>query len=234
MLAKNILSLTEARKNIFSLTDEVEKEGKTFILTERGRAKAALIPIALFDSFSEASPKRSRGMDHASGFLTKSFPAPVWVARDGCDQGYQRKSGNDWEEERAYAQSILYVKLVEQFGYEPHQIEVGHPVAIASAEGLQHFELDLIVKDTEGWPSIFCMLIPWAAVLPEQEKAIWLLYAFAEEMQVGERLSWLVGFSHQCRQKKGESKAFVIDYKKYPTFALWQSGGKKKKETLSF
>ena len=234
MLAKNILPLTEARKNIFTLVDEVEKEEKSFILTERGRAKAALIPITLFDRFSELSSQHVRRTYSLPGALVQSLQAPVWIARDGCEQGYQRKSESEWVEEKAYAQSILYVKLVEQFGYEPRQIEVGHPVELISSEGTQHFELDLVVRDKEGWPTILCVLIPWAAVLPEQDKAIWFLYTSAEAMGIGRSLSWLVGFSHQCQQKKGKSRAFVIDFKKYPTFALWQAGGREKKEGLSF
>jgi prevent-host-death family protein len=234
MLAKNILSLTEARKNIFSLVDEVNKENTTFILTEHGRAKAALISIALFDRISDSSSKKRVPQFPQSFFVKNSVSAPVWMVRDGDEVGYQRDSTDAWEEERAYARSILYVTLVEKFKHEPQRIEVGHHVELSSSSGSQHFEIDLIVSDQGGNPFMVCMLIPWTATLKEQEEAIRLFYLLIENVDITAKPSWLVGFSYEYKNKKGQSRAFVIDYKKYPTFALWQAGGKERKEELAF
>ena len=53
MNSKNSLSLTEARKNIFKLADEVQKGSKHYYLTEKGRAKAVLMSADEFDSWQE-------------------------------------------------------------------------------------------------------------------------------------------------------------------------------------
>lgn len=50
---KKTISTTDARKNIFKLTDEVQKPGVHYILTERGRAKAVLMSAEEFDSWRE-------------------------------------------------------------------------------------------------------------------------------------------------------------------------------------
>ncbi len=50
---KKILSLTEARKNIFQIIEDIEKNGAYYTLTERGRAKAVIMPAQDFESWQE-------------------------------------------------------------------------------------------------------------------------------------------------------------------------------------
>ena len=53
MSIKNILSITEARKNIFNLADQVQKKGVYYTLVERGRPKAVLMSAEQFASWQE-------------------------------------------------------------------------------------------------------------------------------------------------------------------------------------
>jgi len=53
MNSKNTLSITEARKKIFKITDEVQKGSNYFVLTEKGRAKAVIMSADEFDSWQE-------------------------------------------------------------------------------------------------------------------------------------------------------------------------------------
>ena len=50
---KNIISITEARKKIFHIADEVQKPGTVYILTENGRAKAVMLSAEEFESWQE-------------------------------------------------------------------------------------------------------------------------------------------------------------------------------------
>lgn len=50
---KNVIPVTEARKNIFSLVDDVDKKRSRFLLTDRGRAKAVIMSADEFDSWQE-------------------------------------------------------------------------------------------------------------------------------------------------------------------------------------
>jgi len=53
MNSKNTLSLTEARKNIFDIAEDVQKPGTYYTFTENGSPKAVLISAEQFDSLME-------------------------------------------------------------------------------------------------------------------------------------------------------------------------------------
>jgi len=50
---KKVLPLTEARRNIFKIVADIEKDGSCYGLTERGRIKAVLMPADEFESWRE-------------------------------------------------------------------------------------------------------------------------------------------------------------------------------------
>ena len=53
MRLKNILSITEARKNLFKLIDRAQKKGNYFVLTERGKPKAVIMSADEFVAWQE-------------------------------------------------------------------------------------------------------------------------------------------------------------------------------------
>jgi len=53
MSTKNILSITEARKNIFKLSDAVQKSGVYYTFVQHGRPKVVLMSADEFDSWQE-------------------------------------------------------------------------------------------------------------------------------------------------------------------------------------
>lgn len=53
MSLKNIISITEARNNLFKITDQVQKSGTYFTLTEHGRAKVVIMSADEFESWQE-------------------------------------------------------------------------------------------------------------------------------------------------------------------------------------
>ncbi len=53
MNSKTTLSISEARKKIFQLADEVQKPGVHYTLTENGRPKAVLMSVEEFESWAE-------------------------------------------------------------------------------------------------------------------------------------------------------------------------------------
>lgn len=50
---KNIISTTEARKNLFSIVDAVASPNTFYTLTDRGRAKAVIMSADEFESWAE-------------------------------------------------------------------------------------------------------------------------------------------------------------------------------------
>lgn len=53
MKPKTTISLTEARKRIFEIADEVQKPGNYYTFTENGRPKTVLMSFEEFDSWVE-------------------------------------------------------------------------------------------------------------------------------------------------------------------------------------
>jgi len=53
MSIKNIISITEARNNFFKITDQIQKSGAYFTLTEHGRAKVVIMSAEEFESWQE-------------------------------------------------------------------------------------------------------------------------------------------------------------------------------------
>lgn len=53
MSTSNILSITEARKRIFELADQVQIPGRYFTVTEKGRPKAVIMSSEEFESWQE-------------------------------------------------------------------------------------------------------------------------------------------------------------------------------------
>lgn len=53
MNSKTTLSITEARKRIFDIAEDIQKPGKYYTLTENGRPKAVLMSAEHFDSLME-------------------------------------------------------------------------------------------------------------------------------------------------------------------------------------
>ena len=53
MNIKTTLPITEARKQIFKITDDVQQPGNYYTLTENGRPKAVLISAEEFESWQE-------------------------------------------------------------------------------------------------------------------------------------------------------------------------------------
>ena len=53
MDAKTILSISEARKNIFKIAEKVQKPAVYYILTEKGRPKVVVLSAEEFESWQE-------------------------------------------------------------------------------------------------------------------------------------------------------------------------------------
>lgn len=53
MDSKTTISITEARKKIFDIAEEVQKPNKYYTLTEKGRPKVVLMSAEEFDSIME-------------------------------------------------------------------------------------------------------------------------------------------------------------------------------------
>lgn len=70
MSTKTTISITEARKRIFDIADEVQRPGSVYTLTDKGRPKAAVISAEEYDSLMEtieilSDPKALKRIEQA-------------------------------------------------------------------------------------------------------------------------------------------------------------------------
>jgi len=76
MKTKTTLPISEARKKIFEIAEEVQKPSNYYTLTEKGRAKAVIMSAEQFDSLKEdleilGNPKIMAGIKQAEEELKK-------------------------------------------------------------------------------------------------------------------------------------------------------------------
>lgn len=76
MSVKNTISITEARKRIFDISDEVQRPGTVYTLTENGKPKVAVLSAEEFDSLMEtleilSDPKAMKRIEQAEKELAR-------------------------------------------------------------------------------------------------------------------------------------------------------------------
>ena len=81
---KKVLPLTEARKNIFKIVADIEKEGSCYGLTERGRIKAVLMSADEFESWREtlAVMKEFPDLDKSIADAKKDWNNKAYISLD--------------------------------------------------------------------------------------------------------------------------------------------------------
>ena len=83
---KNIISITEARANIFDIAEKVQKVGNHYIFTEGGKPKLAVMSADEYDSLMEDLALASD---------------PKWVAKmKSMDEDFAKGEFVPWEEVR--------------------------------------------------------------------------------------------------------------------------------------
>lgn len=91
MNSKNTISITEARKRIFDIAEEVQKPGVYFTLTEKGRAKAVVMSAEEYESWIETMevmrmfPDLSKDIEEAERDIKKGnyITLDELLAKDG-------------------------------------------------------------------------------------------------------------------------------------------------------
>lgn len=83
MESKRTLSVTEARKRIFEIIEEVQKPDTYYILTEKGRPKAVILSVEEFESLRETIETLEEIPD-----LAKDIVEYERDRKTGADQSY--------------------------------------------------------------------------------------------------------------------------------------------------
>jgi antitoxin YefM len=97
-MIKNVISISEARKNIFQIANEVQKPDNYYTLTENGRPKIVIISADEFESWLETvevlnSPEIMREIaDTKRAYIAKDFvPLSVYDNKSKYVQSSTKK-----------------------------------------------------------------------------------------------------------------------------------------------
>jgi prevent-host-death family protein len=244
MRTKTTLSISEARKNIFLIAEEVQKKNAYYTLTERGRPKVVMLSAERFESLI----KKKMG-DFMNSVLGEEKTSSSWgyvladearenyekrenifhralILRDDSMKKYSYKKGEDPKFlEDEYIKALLYVGLIEKYGYPIRYIELGRYIRTNGEERKRYIEVDIVINDKNNNAEIIFEVTSFHDYEKSRGKIIQDLFDIAGVINWGGKLKYLVYYSRSNENDALKEKISVIDYKKYKNFASWKKAG---------
>lgn len=233
MRVKNILPITEARKNIFALAEKVQDQKTCYTLTEHGRPKAVLVAAEKFEALSE---KKSTEFLLADGGGKKydckktEGGAPLIILRDLSGVSYVSKFFIDSERNRKeLIKAKMLVDLVEKHRYPLDRLELNKVMQLGKTTPAKLVEIDILASDRNGRPEVF-----FAAALPERyeqerDETVRSFFELSKGLfQAGQKKLFFVYYTLGKNFEDGltEEKLAVIDCARYRNFYAWKTLGR--------
>lgn len=221
MNTETTLSITAARKKLFLIAGEVERENIYYTLTEYGKPKVVVVSSAKFERLLEAG----RSPAALPGYGIPSF------VKDAGAQKYGEQKTSLKEKEIAKAQ--LYVDLVEKYAYPVDVIDTGIYVSVGGNGSRRFMEADMVVWDVHGNPRIVFAVAPFGDYERDFERTIKDLFEIGNAINgEKEHLHYLVYYSRSFTNGRAQKKITVIDIQKHKTLADWEKGGRKMEKNI--
>lgn len=209
------LSITEARKKLFLIANEVTRENIYYTLTEYGRPKIVIVSAKNFGELSEG------GQSQVSPY---GYGIPFFV-RDGGTQKYGEQKTSLKEKEIVKAQA--YVELVEKYGYSFDQIDIGIYVSVGGEGSRRFMEADMVVWDTHGNPCMVLAIAPFGDYERDFERTVKDLFEIGNAIDNGKNhLHHLLYYSRSFSDGRAQKKISAIDFSKNKTFDEWEKDGR--------
>ena len=231
MKTKNTMPLTEARRNIFSLADAVQKPDTHYILTDRGVPKMVAISVKKFEQLMNGGEKfqLADGNSRKYGFQGNQFFSKTLIIRDESRVIYL--SGNDQNQNSRYQEeglikSQLFVKLIEEYSYPLGIIELGRYVKVGGENSRKYIEADIIINDERGNVDTIFEVGLFSEYEKNADKIISDLFDLASALSWVKKPKNLIYFSRSCKNGNAQEKATVIDYSKFNSFLAWKKAGR--------
>jgi len=229
MKTKTTLPITEARKNIFSIAEEVQKPDVYYTLTERGIPKAVVLSAERFELLVEKKEKDWMLSDKPSGFFSNNshrFPK-ILVIRDESKIVYLSDDDHDLKyREEALIKSQLYIDLIEKYKYPLSLVEIGRYVKVGGKESKRYIEADVIINDKRGNVRMIFEVSPFKDFENNLDRVVADLFDLAYASTWAKKPEKLVYFSKTHHNGKSEEKIVAVDYTKFNTFASWKKSGR--------
>ena len=247
MRTKTTLSISEARKNFFSIADEVQSPDTYYTLTERGRPKAVIVSADRFEALvNQQNIQTVRAISAGSDIIQEQG----WVLRESPKRKYgdtfpkenevfilkeapkvlyvDRKVSGDLYQAKELAKAQLYIELIEKYRYPLYLVEVGRCVKVGGTGSRRYTEADVIISGNSSNMLLLFSVAAMSAYEEHKESAIKELFELADALEYdGSRLETRLVYYSLSYEKTGvKRKCMVISYNDYPSYDAWVAAGK--------
>jgi len=246
MEVKNTLSISEARKSLFSIAENVQ-DGSHYVFTERGRPKVAILSAKRFEGLIEECEESSQktinlqlrkileqmeamtaGRIQFSSFKKEPLPRNGFIIRDAARLAYETQQ--TWEKQINTEELIkaqLYVELIEKYRYVARHIELGRYVRMGGENSKRYIEADIIVSDEKGNVTLLFSVEALNLYEKEKERAIHELFDLADALSRSRQHTfYLIYFTRSHSESGPQRQATVINHQLYKTFSAWEKAGR--------
>jgi len=229
MKTKNILSVTQARKDIFTITEEVQRGGGHYTLTERGVPKAVILSVASFEKMLERNKGQlilADGSRNGYGESFAKFPGTLIIRDESRVVYLSEKDRENKMKEESLVKAQLYIELIEVCKYPIEMIELGRYVRIGKGQSRRYIEADAIVNDINGNVKMIFEVSFFGDYEKNLDIIVEDLFDLADALSWVKKPQWLVYFSRKCNNGKTQEKILAIDYLQFNTFTAWKKAGR--------
>lgn len=231
MKIKNIVPISEARKNIFSIAKEVQVSETYYTLTEKGRPKVVMLSAERFESLTQGNEKGCLLHDKTDGCYgdhrkPHMFPR-ILVVRDSSKIIYLSEDDHDLKyREENLIKAQLYVDLIEKYHYPVSSVELGRYVKIGGTESKRYIEADIMIDDRRGNAEIIFEVSSFSDFEKNKDKIIADLFDLAYASTWVKKPKYLVYHSRSYKNGVCQEKTSTVDYTQFNTFLSWKKAGR--------
>lgn len=230
MKIKNVLPITEARKKIFSIAEEVQKSNIYYTLTERGKPTVVILSAEEFEILAG-------GKNNGYALADKNYDAyaarrneilpKVFIIRDESRVVYLSGKDQDLKhKEEGLIKAQLFINLIEKYKYQLYLIEFGRYVKVGGEESKRYIEADIIVNDGRGNVRMIFEVSVFASYEDNADRVISDLFELASAVAWSKKPEFIVFYSRSYKNNVEQEKIMTVDCSKFNTFLAWKKAGR--------